>query len=154
MLRLDHLTVIAPTLQEGVAHARNCLDIDIPYGGKHPEMGTHNHVIRLGDLAYLEIVSIDPEAKAPSGPRWFGFSDTSAVRADWEAGRRLRGWVAHTDDLNGVPKQHSDLFGAQVRISRAGLYSQFSLLPDGKLPADGILPSVIDRGAENNRWKG
>ena len=146
MLLLDHLTVIAPTLSEGVTHVQDCLGIEVPYGGKHPEMGTHNHVIRLGDLAYLEIVSIDPEAEVPSGPRWFGFSDPAAVWADWEAGRRLRGWVAHTDNLDELLTRHGDLFGGQVRISRAGLYSQFSLLADGRLPADGALPSVIDRG--------
>lgn len=146
MLRLDHLTVIAPTLAEGVDHVRACLDLDIPYGGEHPEMGTHNHVLRLGDDAYMEIIAIDPNAPAPTGRRWFGLGDPAAVRRDWDAGRRLRTWVAATDSLDAVLAQHGDLFGGQTRISRGGKYSQFSLLPDGALPMDGILPSIIDRG--------
>ncbi|MEM1050016.1 MAG: VOC family protein [Pseudomonadota bacterium] len=146
MLRLDHLTVIAPTLAEGVDHVRACLDLDIPYGGVHPEMGTHNHVLRLGDEAYMEIIAIDPKAPAPTGPRWFGFGDPAAVRRDWDAGRRLRTWVAATDSLDAVLADYSALFGSQTRISRGGKYSQFSLLPDGALPMDGILPSIIDRG--------
>lgn len=32
MLKLDHITVIAPTLAEEVAHVRQCLDIDVPFG--------------------------------------------------------------------------------------------------------------------------
>ena len=31
MLKLDHLTVIAPSLAEGVEHVRNCLDLDVPF---------------------------------------------------------------------------------------------------------------------------
>ncbi|HEX2656226.1 MAG TPA: VOC family protein, partial [Xanthobacteraceae bacterium] len=40
MLRLDHLTIIAPSLAEGVDHVRACLDIEMPFGGAHPQMGT------------------------------------------------------------------------------------------------------------------
>ena len=40
MLQLDHLSVIAPDLAEGVAHARACLDLDIPFGQRHGYMGT------------------------------------------------------------------------------------------------------------------
>ncbi|HVI91731.1 MAG TPA: VOC family protein [Dongiaceae bacterium] len=46
LLKLDHLTVIAPTLTEGVSHVQNCLDLDIPFGTHHDYMGTHNHRLR------------------------------------------------------------------------------------------------------------
>ena len=59
--RLDRLTVIAPSLEEGVEHVRAGLDLDIPYGGTHPETGTHNHVLRLGEEAYLEVIAVDPD---------------------------------------------------------------------------------------------
>ncbi|MGO4676892.1 VOC family protein [Bosea sp. 2YAB26] len=45
MLTLDHLTVIAPTLVEGVAHVRSCLDLDVPFGQRHGYMGTYNHLL-------------------------------------------------------------------------------------------------------------
>jgi hypothetical protein len=35
MLKLDHLTVIAPDLAEGVLHVRNCLGLDVPFGQRH-----------------------------------------------------------------------------------------------------------------------
>ncbi len=45
--KADHLTVLAPTLPEGVARARLRLGVDMPTGGAHPfEMGTHNRLLR------------------------------------------------------------------------------------------------------------
>jgi hypothetical protein len=75
MLELDHLTVVAPTLAEGVEHVRNCLDLDIPFGQRHAYMGTYNHLLQLGDTVYLEIVALDPAADAPNRRRWFGLDD-------------------------------------------------------------------------------
>ena len=142
MLSLDHLTVVAPSLGEGVDHVRACLDLDVPFGANHPEMGTHNRRLRLGDDVYLEIIAVDPNAPGPSGPRWFGLDRAEAVRSDWRDGARLRGWVARTGNIDAVLATHGGLFGGTVRIAEV---AQFSLLPDGGLPMDGVLPSVIDR---------
>ena len=46
---LDHLTVAALTLEEGVAHVQRALGVVMPRGGSHPLMGTHNHLMQLGD---------------------------------------------------------------------------------------------------------
>ena len=75
MLTLDHLTVIAPTLTEGVAHVRACLGLDVPFGQRHGYMGTVNHLLQLGGTVYLEIVAVDPAADAPGRRRWFGLDD-------------------------------------------------------------------------------
>ncbi|WP_422388640.1 VOC family protein [Bradyrhizobium symbiodeficiens] len=103
MLKLDHITVIAPSLAEGVLHVRNCLDLDVPFGQRHAYMGTHNHLLQLGDTVYLEIVALDPEADAPGRPRWFGLDDRDQVRSDWDEGRRLRGWVARLGSTRSSP---------------------------------------------------
>ena len=146
MLCLDHLTIIAPSLAEGLAHVRACLDLDIADGATHPEMGTHNCRLRLGETTYLEVIAVDPDAPPPSGPRWFGLGDQNAVRSHWEKGERLRTWVARTDDIDAVLKDHGELLGGKLRI---GGVAHFSLLPDGSLPLGGILPSVIDRAGRN-----
>ena len=149
MLSFDHLSVIAPSLAEGVDHVRDCLGMDIPLGGTHPEMGTHNHVLRLGEEIYMEVIAVDPGAAPPQGPRWFGLDDPETVRSDWENGLRLRGWVARSDDIDALLADHAGLFCGKTRVSRDGEHCEFSLRPDGGLPLGGLLPSVIDRGGRN-----
>ena len=149
MLCLDHLTVIAPSLSEGVEHVRSCLDIDVPFGTKHPKMGTHNHRLRLGDRTYMEIIAVDPNAASPSGPRWFGLGRTEAVRSDWTHGARLRAWVARTDDIDKALAAHEEHFGGRLHFGPLD-HDEFSLLSDGSLPMDGLLPSVIDRAGRKS----
>ena len=145
MLKLDHLTVIAPSLAEGVLHVRNCLDLDVPFGQRHAYMGTYNHLLQLGDTVYLEIVALDPEADAPDRPRWFGLDDQNKVRCDWDEGRRLRGWVARTDTIDAIIAGRGDIFGEKVPLPTVNSSFDFAIPNDGSLPLDGAAPSVIDR---------
>jgi Glyoxalase-like domain len=145
MLTLDHITVIAPTLAEGVSHVRACLDLDVPFGQRHGYMGTHNHLLQLGDMTYLEIVAVDLEAEAPGRPRWFGLDDREKVRADWDEGRRLRGWVARTDAIEAVLAGQESIFGQKVALPAVNSSFDFSIPRDGSLPLDGAAPSIIDR---------
>jgi hypothetical protein len=142
MLKLDHLTVIAPDLAEGVLHVRNCLGLDVPFGQRHDYMGTHNHLLQLGDAVYLEIVAVDPEGKAPGRPRWFGLDDQNRVRRDWDDGRRLRGWVARSDAIDAVMTGRANVFGEKIALNAS---FDFSIPADGSLPLDGAAPSIIDR---------
>jgi hypothetical protein len=144
---LDHITIIAPSLAEGVDHVRACLGIDVPFGTTHPEMGTHNHRLRLGEALYLEVIAVDPSAPRPSRPRWFGLDDAEAVRRHWQDGERLRAWVARASDIDAVLAAHGHLLGGKMRIGRL---AQFSVLPDGRLPDGGALPCVIDRAGQTS----
>lgn len=145
MLALDHLTVIAPTLAEGAAHVRACLDLDVPFGQRHLYMGTHNHLLQLGDGVYLEIVARDPDGCDPGRSRWFGLDDERQIRRDWDAGRRLRGWVARTDDIDAVLKGREAIFGRKVGLPMDAPAFDFAIPDDGSLPLDGAAPSLIDR---------
>jgi hypothetical protein len=145
VLKLDHLTVIAPTLAEGVAHVRACLDLDVPFGQRHDDMGTHNHLLQLGDAVYLEIVALDPAGRSPGRSRWFGLDDQESLRAAWDAGRRLRGWVARTDAIDAVVDGREAIFGRKVALPFADPMFDFAIPDDGSLPLGGALPSIIDR---------
>jgi len=145
MLKLDHLTVIAPTLAEGVSHVRACLDLDVPFGRRHDYMGTHNHLLQLGGSVYLEIVALDPETAGPGRRRWFGLDDQARVRRDWEEGRRLRGWVARTDAIDSVISRREEVFGEKVPLPAVDSTFDFAIPRDGSLPLDGAAPSIIDR---------
>lgn len=145
MLILDHLTVIAPTLAEGVAHVRSCLDLDVPFGQRHVYMGSHNHLLQLGGVVYMEIVALDLDGRHPGRARWFGLDDQRRVRRDWDAGRRLRGWVARTDGIDAVLKGREAIFGRKVGLPMDAPVFDFAIPDDGSLPWGGAAPSIIDR---------
>jgi len=145
MLKLDHLTVIAPSLAEGVLHVSTCLDLDVPFGQRHIYMGTHNHLLQLGDATYLEIVALDPEGSPPPFSRWFGLDDQKKVRADWDEGRRLRGWVAGTDMIDVVLEGRPSILGRKVALPVVDPSFDFAIPVDGSLPLGGAAPSIIDR---------
>lgn len=150
MLQIDHLVIIAPTLEEGAAHVYDELGVEMSPGGKHPQMGTHNLLLRLGDEVFLEVIAIDPAARPPSRPRWFGLDDNDHVRREWDDGRRLRAWVAQTDEIGTVLRSHADLLGAATPVSRGERTWRFTLRHDGELPAGGIAPPVIDWSPKSN----
>ena len=83
--RVDHLVVAAESLDQGVQWCEAMLGITPQAGGEHPLMGTHNRLLRLSTpqypRAYLEIIAIDPLAKAPGRTRWFDLDDPELQRA-------------------------------------------------------------------------
>ncbi|WP_299851154.1 VOC family protein [uncultured Roseovarius sp.] len=150
MLTLDHLTVIAPTLTEGVEHVRDCLGIEVPFGTRHDYMGTHNHRLQLGKNVYLKIVALDPSGVNPGRSRWFGVDDPRQVRSDWERGRRLRGWVAAIVNIESFIRQRPQ-FGEVVNLPFNEPKFAFAIPVDGYLPLGGILPSLIDHRSDPTR---
>lgn len=150
MLKLDHLAIIAPSLELGADYIRESLGVEMPKGGKHPQMGTHNLLLRLGEDVFLEVIAVDPEAAPPTRRRWFGLDDAAAVQAAWDEGRRLRAWVARTSDFTGVLAMHGDLLGRQEQVSRGDREWLFAVADDGSLPLGGVAPSVMDWGVKGN----
>jgi len=145
VIALDHIAVVAPDLASGVRWVAETLGVDVPKGGRHPQMGTHNHVLRLGDV-FLEVIAVDEAADRPAQPRWFGLDDGRTVRREWACGRRLRAWVARSDHLEAT-LDALDLDARPMEISRGERRWRFGVTSDGALPADGALPHVIEWGA-------
>jgi len=146
MLSLDHLTIAAPSLERGLAYVQLQIGIKVPAGGKHPEMGTHNHVLRLGNNVFLEVIAVDPDAERPERSRWFGLDAIEDVEAAWARGDCLAGWVARTNNLSEVLDRHGDLLGQATRVSRGDRSWLIAVRTDGRHPADGAAPAVIDWG--------
>jgi catechol 2,3-dioxygenase-like lactoylglutathione lyase family enzyme len=144
MTQLDHIAVIAPDLATGVAWVREALGVEMPAGGKHPEMGTHNRLVGLGPDVYLEVIAADPEAPQPPHRRWFGLDDRAAVERHWREGRRLRGYVARCTGIANTIGDKGETFGAPIRVSRGDRHWLFAVRLDGKLPLGGAGPCLID----------
>ena len=139
MTRIDHITVVSPTLEAGGEWVYERLGVRLQGGGEHPRMGTHNLLLRLGDAMFLEVIAVDPAAARPSRPRWFAL-DTLPVDAE----PRLACWVARTDDIRGALAGAPEAFGVAEPMSRGQLEWLISIPEDGSLPFGGVAPTLIE----------
>jgi len=142
MNQLDHIVIAADSLQQGVEYLRATLGVDVPKGGFHQTMGTHNHLMQLANDAYLEVIAIDPEARAPRHPRWFGLDDT-LMRASLKQQPRLITWVMNTSDIHHLSASAGFDIGTPTALSRDNLKWEIALTGDGRLLGGGMLPYCI-----------
>jgi len=142
MNQLDHLVIAAETLQQGVDYVRSTLAVEIPGGGVHKSMGTHNHLMQLGNNAYIEVIAINPQAAIPQHPRWFNLDD-ALMRASLQRQPRLITWVMNTADIKAVAHDSAFPIGIPTELSRDALSWQVGLTEDGRLLANGLVPYVI-----------
>lgn len=140
---LDHLVIAAQTLDAGVRFIREKLGVDIPPGGRHESMGTHNHVMRLGRGSFLEVIAIDPEARNPARPRWYDLDDP-AMRARLRDGPSLIAWVIRTADIVAAVDAAAIPLGTITRVSRGALSWRLTIPDDGHMPGGGTIPHVIE----------
>lgn len=154
---LDHLIVMADTLDAGVAWCEATLGVTPGPGGRHPLFGTHNRVLSLATpafpLAYLEIIAIDPEADAPGRTRWFDLDDAALREAVRTQGPRLTHWVARVPDLAravgdwaGRGIDRGEVLAASRMTPEGLLQWQIAVRPDGQRLMDGCLPTLIQWG--------
>lgn len=143
MLHLDHITVAANDLAEGVAYVEKALGIAPPAGGAHPLMGTHNHLLRLSETMFLEVIAPNPSAPPPNRPRWFALDD-ARTRAALASSPKLMTWVARTSDITSALAKIPHAAGPAITLTRGDLAWLISVPPDGSMPYDGAFPTLIE----------
>lgn len=136
MLRIDHLAVVAPRLEDGVALVEALLGVPMAGGGRHVLMGTHNRLLSLGDL-YLEVIAIDPDAPSPRRPRWFDMDRLQGPP-------RLTNWVAGCDDLDAEISQGPEGIGQPLALQRGDYRWRMAVPADGRLPFASAFPALIE----------
>ena len=136
-LLLDHIAVVARNVEEGCAWVKQALGVDVPPGGTHPAMGTHNHLMNLGPGIFLEVISINPDAPAPGRPRWFGLDS-------FDASPRLATWVVATKDMHSTLPLMPASVGPAIPLTRGDLSWTLTVPDDGSRPLDGAFPAIIE----------
>jgi hypothetical protein len=157
--QLDHLVVVARTLDEGVQWCEATLGITPGAGGEHTLFGTHNRLFRIATVnfprAYFEIIAINPQASPEgrsAGKRWFDIDD-AAQQATIAHGPRLVHFVANTVSV----QQAVDAWQSQgidrgpamqaSRMTPSGLLQwQITVRGDGQRLFNGALPTLIQWG--------
>jgi len=152
--RLDHLVVVADTLEQGAQWCEATLGAAPVTGGRHAHMGTHNRLLAIASErfpdSYLEIIAIDPDAPAPQRPRWMGIDD-ALLRAAVRESPRLVHAVARTAMIEmvrwGLINCGLDP-GVPVAAERAtphGLLKwRITVRDDGRPACGGALPTLIE----------
>lgn len=157
--QIDHLVVVAQTLEIGVQWCEAKMGITPGPGGEHALYGTHNRLFKIATpanpLAYFEIIAISPEAKRPANApskRWFDMDD-AALQAAVAIEPRLVHFVVNTSDIqaarSALKAQGIDRGPAvsASRHSRRGLLQwQITVREDGQRLFNGALPSLIQWG--------
>lgn len=138
--RIDHLVLACADLAQGERFVRERLVVEVQPGGRHPLMGTHNALLKLGPRCYLEVLAIDPEGEAKR-PRWFGL-DSPVVREKMARGPFLLTWVAACSDIAAAAALDAG-FGEVIAASRGPFSWRITVPADGRLNRDGIVPSLI-----------
>lgn len=136
LLRLDHLALAAESLDQGRAHVEDALGVTLASRGEHPQMGTHNHLLSLGAQVYFEVIAINPDAPAPTRPRWFNLDN-------FEGQPRLTNWILATDDLEAALSALPDGFGIPIALQRGDFRWSMAVPDDGILPWGGWAPALI-----------
>lgn len=151
-MKLDHLVIGAANIGEGVAWMKDQTGLDLPPGGEHVMMSTHNHLTRLTaagqvDAAYFEVIAPNPDMQRPDHARWFSFDDPAHL-ASLHMSPKPVAWVVAVDDLagllTGLPEELSAILGRPVQMHRGDLTWKFCLREDGLLPDGGLLPVLIE----------
>ena len=148
-LALDHLVVVAATLDEGVRWCEATLGITPGAGGRHALMGTHNRLFSVASptfpKAYFEIIAVDPEAPAPGRARWFGMDAAPPPEP------RLLHWVARCSPLDwhraAFARAGHDIgpaVAAQRDMPAGPLRWRITVRDDGRLLGGGALPTLIE----------
>ncbi len=138
-LELDHLAVVARTLEEGCSYVEAVLGAELSAGGQHDDMGTHNRLLSLGPDTYLEVIAIDPSAQKPKHRRWFNLDA-------FDAAPRMTNWICRTDDLDAALLDAPAGSGRPMRLTRGDMAWQMAVPEFGKLPFDDASPALISWG--------
>jgi hypothetical protein len=90
MLQIDHLVVGVADLDAGVRQFEELTGIRPMYGGEHPNLGTHNALISLGDRTYLELLAPRPDTSVTEYLQFLAeLPELTAVM-----------WAVSTDDIS------------------------------------------------------
>ena len=142
---IDHIVFAVPHLAHGVAEFERRTGVQPVKGGSHVGLGTANHLVGLGGGAYLEIIGPDPDQPDPADPRPFGIDNLARPR--------VVTWCIRPPDFDGAiatAKARGYDPGPPRAMSRRtsqGTLLAWRLTLGAALPADGLVPFLIDWGA-------
>lgn len=157
--QIDHLVVMAASLDQGVQWCEDTLGITPSPGGEHEKYGTHNRLFKIASpqfpLAYFEIIAINPLAVIPKRaqvPRWFDMDNPTLQKAVAQDPRLIH-FVSSTEDVKAARHvlrtqgiERGQVVHASRKSSKGTLNWQITVREDGERLFNGCLPTLIQWG--------
>jgi hypothetical protein len=109
-------------------------------GGRHPDWGTANRIVPLGD-SYLELVAVVDQAAAADS----GFGRWVASRAS-RLGRPL-GWAVRTSELDAIARRLDLIVHSGARVAPSGEVLRWRSAGMDQAAAEPSLPFFIEWAA-------
>ncbi len=136
-LELDHVLIAVADLSAAAHEIEARHGLASTEGGRHPEWGTANRIVPLGE-AYLELVAVVDKPEAARSP--FG---------SWVAGARPSlaqplGWAVRTTSLDDVARRLGLVVATGSRVSREGRLLRWRLAGIEQAAAEPSLPFFIE----------
>jgi hypothetical protein len=141
---LDHIILGCSNLDGGIDFVERRTGIRAAIGGSHPNRGTRNALLSLGDRHYLEIMAPDPGAK---NVQPWAMPQLNHLRE--LAAPRLVTWAVHPENIEETAKRLRD-----AGISTHGPSPGSRVRPDGRVlnwktlnlddDHHGVLPFMIE----------
>lgn len=143
--QIDHLIYGAPQLEEGIQRIEDLFGVRPVFGGQHRDFGTHNALLKIGPVTYLEIIAPDPSLAPQQRPIWMGLERLQAPSLIW--------WAAKATDLDGQ-RQRAVRMGWKLgdpidgnRKLPGGDTLSWQLTNPSCVTENGVLPFLIDWGS-------
>jgi hypothetical protein len=112
---LDHLLWASRDLDAAIGALDERSGVRAAYGGRHPELGTHNALARLSSHAFLELIAPDPALRAGALAQRLATIETPVLL--W--------WAARTDNAAATAVR------AEAEGYRAAVHDGQRARPDG-----------------------
>ncbi|PPR48979.1 MAG: hypothetical protein CFH15_01420 [Alphaproteobacteria bacterium MarineAlpha5_Bin5] len=141
--RIDHIVIATDNLISGTSILEKKLNTKLLPGGEHKVMSTHNKLLKLQSNMYLEVIANNPNADAPSRPRWFSLDELNIKEKIKNTPRALC-WVLEVANLEDTVKKCGYNPGEILQLSRDDLTWKVTIPSDGKLIENGVLPILIE----------
>ncbi len=149
-MNLDHIVYGVPDLKQAIELFKKQSGVEPVIAGKHPGLGTHNAILSLGNMQYLEFIALDPEAPKKNKE----LPSLCSSLLDLSAAKIMT-WVIRTDNLAKVVNELNALGNFQIdppqsfsRTKSDGTVVAMELaykkLPPA--PGDGLIPFFINWG--------
>jgi hypothetical protein len=139
---VDHLVWGGKDLEEEIDRLEGWTGVRAVFGGRHPDEGTHNALLRLGPAMYLELIAPDPAQAPPGRPRWFGLDSLTSPRlVTWAIKSTALEQTADAARIGGL---HLGAVRDGRRESSSGQVLSWRLTYPDMRTGSGLVPFLID----------